>query len=147
MSSESNAPSIPPPPSKLPPPTGNFITDVYQVRFSSFFPESRAHTNKECHACYRHSVCAEQLAWWDSEWGWDRRRARDFDKQGAFVAGNWAMATFVVISLGSFHLCQKQMSDERRKVTRIIEGMPRRAVKQESSEEPTSTSSSKGSDS
>ncbi|RDB17797.1 hypothetical protein Hypma_000954 [Hypsizygus marmoreus] len=112
--------SIPPPPSKLPPPTGNIITDVIQ---------SALHITDI--PCARNSL----LGGIASGAGIGVVRGMS---AGALVAGNWAIATFMIVSLGSFHLCQKQMEDERKKVTRVIESMPRRVVKQE--DEPSGSS-------
>ncbi|KAK7028106.1 hypothetical protein VNI00_014921 [Paramarasmius palmivorus] len=45
------------------------------------------------------------------------------------TAGHWFAATFVVVSMGSWHLCQKQIADERQKVQQIIESSPKRVLK------------------
>ncbi|KAG5636497.1 hypothetical protein H0H81_007831 [Sphagnurus paluster] len=139
-----NASSIPPPPSKAPPATGNFLHDVFQsVTHISDVP------------CARNSL----LGGIASGAGIGVVRGMS---ASALVAGNWAMATFVLISLGSLyvatllfrastsltsilipssHLCQKQMADERRKVTQVIESMPqRRLVVKEDSTGPAETS-------
>ncbi|KAF8073880.1 hypothetical protein FPV67DRAFT_772804 [Lyophyllum atratum] len=117
MSSNSTTASpIPPPPSNLPPPTGNFFTDVIQsVTHFSDIP------------CARNSLLGGIAS------GAGIGVVRGISSS-AIVAGNWAIATFVVVSLGSYHLCQKQMADERRKVTRVIDSMPRRVVKQQPDE-------------
>ncbi|TFK80096.1 hypothetical protein K466DRAFT_504494 [Polyporus arcularius HHB13444] len=49
----------------------------------------------------------------------------------AFVASNWAMGTFVLISLGSWTICQKNRADERRRMQQVIEAIPKRFVKKE----------------
>ncbi|KAF8677816.1 hypothetical protein AX14_004781 [Amanita brunnescens Koide BX004] len=53
---------------------------------------------------------------------------------GVLLAGHWAMATFAVVSLGSWHICQRQISDERKKVTKIMESAPRRIKQQNDAE-------------
>ncbi|KAG7088199.1 hypothetical protein E1B28_012216 [Marasmius oreades] len=45
------------------------------------------------------------------------------------TAGHWFAATFVVVSLGSWHLCQAQIAEERKKVQQIIESSPKRILK------------------
>ncbi|ESK95220.1 mitochondrial cytochrome c oxidase protein 20-like protein [Moniliophthora roreri MCA 2997] len=47
------------------------------------------------------------------------------------TAGHWFAATFVVVSMGSWHLCQKQIADERQKVQQIIESSPKRVLKKD----------------
>ncbi|KIK08021.1 hypothetical protein K443DRAFT_85865, partial [Laccaria amethystina LaAM-08-1] len=54
--------------------------------------------------------------------------------RGVSTAGHWAIATFSIVSLGTWHLCQKQIADERKKVAKIIESMPQRSVKQAAEE-------------
>ncbi len=68
---------------------------------------------------------------------------------GPFVASNWAVGTFMLISLGTWYvfrgagmraiaehiqcvrrtICRKSLEDERRKVQRVVEAMPKRMVK------------------
>lgn len=114
------ASSIPPPPSRLPPTTGNFFYDVMQ--------STKNVTNIPC---ARNSL----LGGIASGAGIGVVRGMS---AGALVAGNWAMATFTIVSIGSFHLCQKQLADERKKVMKVIESMPRRVIKQEEAQEPES---------
>ncbi|EEB97632.1 hypothetical protein MPER_03015, partial [Moniliophthora perniciosa FA553] len=45
--------------------------------------------------------------------------------------GHWFAATFVVVSMGSWHLCQRQIADERQKVQQIIESSPKRVLKKD----------------
>ncbi|KAF8842193.1 hypothetical protein BDN67DRAFT_926893 [Paxillus ammoniavirescens] len=47
-----------------------------------------------------------------------------------FVASNWAVGTFMLISLGTWTVCQKNLEAERRRLTRVVEEMPKRYVKQ-----------------
>ncbi|KAF9468628.1 hypothetical protein BDZ94DRAFT_1128515, partial [Collybia nuda] len=104
---------IPPPPSRLPLATGNFLEDVIQsIKHLTDIP------------CARNSL----LGGIASGAGIGVVRGMSTTP---LAAGNWAMATFTIISLGSFHLCQKKMTDERKKVTKVLESMPRRVVKQE----------------
>ena len=65
---------------------------------------------------------------------------------GPFVASNWAVGTFMVISLGTWYVyterngrpmlthsrtvCQKNMEAERRRLARVVEEMPKRFIKQ-----------------
>ncbi|PFH51252.1 hypothetical protein AMATHDRAFT_143024 [Amanita thiersii Skay4041] len=58
---------------------------------------------------------------------------------GPMVAGHWAMATFALISIGSWHLCQKQFADERKRVAKIMESTPRKLAKQQDQIEPESS--------
>ncbi|KAK7690293.1 hypothetical protein QCA50_006950 [Cerrena zonata] len=47
----------------------------------------------------------------------------------AFAASNWALGTFVVISLGTWQICQKSLLQERTRVQQVVEQMPKRFVK------------------
>ncbi|KAH7914306.1 hypothetical protein BJ138DRAFT_1110743 [Hygrophoropsis aurantiaca] len=49
---------------------------------------------------------------------------------GPFVASNWAVGTFVLISMGTWTVCQNNIQAERRKLQRVVEEMPKRFVKQ-----------------
>lgn len=106
---------IPPPPTTGPQPTGNFGHDVVQ---------SVTHIQEV--PCARNSL----LGGIASGFGIGVIRGLSANP---IVAGNWAVATFAIVSLGSWHLCHKQMADERNKVKTIIESMPRRSVKDEAS--------------
>ncbi|KAL4080696.1 hypothetical protein J3A83DRAFT_4084323 [Scleroderma citrinum] len=46
-----------------------------------------------------------------------------------WIASNWAVGTFVVISLGSWTICQKNLEAERRRVAMVVEEMPKRFLK------------------
>ncbi|KAK7469068.1 hypothetical protein VKT23_003561 [Stygiomarasmius scandens] len=48
------------------------------------------------------------------------------------VAGHWFAGTFLVVSLGSWHLCQAKIESERQKVAQIIESGPKRTLKKDS---------------
>jgi len=47
-----------------------------------------------------------------------------------FVASNWAVGTFMVISLGTWTVCQNNLLAERRRLARVVEDMPKRFIKQ-----------------
>ncbi|KAF9221607.1 hypothetical protein BS17DRAFT_785040 [Gyrodon lividus] len=47
-----------------------------------------------------------------------------------FVASNWAVGTFMLISLGTWTVCQKNLEAERRRLARVVEEMPKRFIKQ-----------------
>ncbi|KAN0087594.1 Protein of unknown function (DUF3767) domain containing protein [Tylopilus felleus] len=47
-----------------------------------------------------------------------------------FVASNWAVGTFMVISLGTWTVCQQNLQAERRRLARVVEEMPKRFIKQ-----------------
>lgn len=49
---------------------------------------------------------------------------------GALTAGNWGVGAFLVVSLGTFQMCQNKMAREREQVTKIIENMPRKLAKE-----------------
>ncbi|RPD62670.1 hypothetical protein L226DRAFT_532338 [Lentinus tigrinus ALCF2SS1-7] len=48
-----------------------------------------------------------------------------------FVASNWAMGTFVLISLGSWTICQRNRMEERRRMQQVVEAIPKRFVKKD----------------
>ncbi|KAF9013191.1 hypothetical protein BDQ17DRAFT_1231332 [Cyathus striatus] len=48
---------------------------------------------------------------------------------GPMVAGNWAVATFMLVSIGSWHICQNQFANERKQLKTITENMPRLKLK------------------
>ncbi|TFK52211.1 hypothetical protein OE88DRAFT_1611180, partial [Heliocybe sulcata] len=51
---------------------------------------------------------------------------------GPFVASNWAVGTFMLISIGTWTICQRNRNEERKRIQTVIEEMPRRyAVKKE----------------
>ncbi|KAG5719274.1 hypothetical protein E4T56_gene13369 [Termitomyces sp. T112] len=123
-SNVSSGSSIPPPPSKLPSPTGNWFVDAYQ---------SVIHVGDI--PCARNSL----LGGIAGGLGIGIVRAMS---ASAFVAGNWACATFVLISFGSFQICQNRLANERKSVTRVIESMPRRVVKQADDQDSSTPSGS-----
>jgi len=55
-----------------------------------------------------------------------------------FVASNWAMSTFLVISTGSWVLCQKAKSDEFTRIRRVMDSMPARTLKKDDQTGPQS---------
>ncbi|KAI0631919.1 hypothetical protein C8Q77DRAFT_1122688 [Trametes polyzona] len=48
-----------------------------------------------------------------------------------FVASNWAVGSFMLISLGTWTICRRNLEEERRRVQQVIEAMPTRHVKTE----------------
>ncbi|KAF4577106.1 hypothetical protein EYR36_005093 [Pleurotus pulmonarius] len=107
----SPSPSAIPPPPGYQPPTGNLATDVYNsIRNIGQIP------------CARNSL----LSGIASGVGIGVIRGLS---AGPLVAGHWAMATFTVISLGSWHVCQRQIHREQQNVQKIIESIPQRSLK------------------
>ncbi|OCH90926.1 hypothetical protein OBBRIDRAFT_729818 [Obba rivulosa] len=53
---------------------------------------------------------------------------------GAFAASNWAVGTFMLISLGTWTICRRAREDERRRLQQVVEKIPARFVKKQ--EEP-----------
>ncbi|KAL4069887.1 hypothetical protein V8B97DRAFT_1871887, partial [Scleroderma yunnanense] len=56
-------------------------------------------------------------------------RAISTSMLSVILASNWAVGTFVVISLGSWTICQKNLEAERRRVAMVVEEMPKRFLK------------------
>ncbi|KAI0357523.1 hypothetical protein OH77DRAFT_1399009 [Trametes cingulata] len=52
-----------------------------------------------------------------------------------FVASNWAVGSFMLISLGTWTICQRNREAERRRVQQVVEAIPKRFVKPEDSGE------------
>ncbi|KAI0667751.1 hypothetical protein C8Q78DRAFT_1052410 [Trametes maxima] len=46
-----------------------------------------------------------------------------------FVASNWAVGSFMLISLGTWTICQKNREEERRRLQLAFESMPKRFAK------------------
>ncbi|KAJ8691477.1 hypothetical protein PTI98_011045 [Pleurotus ostreatus] len=112
--------AIPPPPGYTPP-TGNLPTDVYNsIRNIGQIP------------CARNSL----LSGIASGVGIGVIRGLS---AGPLVAGHWAMATFTVISLGSWHVCQRQIRREQQNVQKIIESIPQRSLKNGGATTPRAT--------
>ncbi|THV05182.1 hypothetical protein K435DRAFT_647903 [Dendrothele bispora CBS 962.96] len=63
------------------------------------------------------------------------------------VAGHWFAGTFLVVSLGSWHICQAKIEAERQKVAQIIESGPKRTLKKDLDTDTVSLSVSTSSDS
>ncbi|KIM46829.1 hypothetical protein M413DRAFT_440405 [Hebeloma cylindrosporum] len=113
MSTDAGSPSQPPTlPSRVPPPTGNIVYDSLQ---------SAKHVTEL--PCARNALLAGIVS--GAGMGVIRGMAA-----GPLMAGNWAVGTFALISLGSWHICQKQFADERRKLAQVIEAMPKRTIKE-----------------
>ncbi|KAF9525520.1 hypothetical protein CPB83DRAFT_859401 [Crepidotus variabilis] len=100
-------------PSRLPAPTGNILHDsIESAKHVSDLP------------CARNAL----LAGIASGTGMGVIRGLS---TGPMMAGNWAIATFIVISLGSWHICQQQFSNERKKIAQVFEAtMPKRTLKE-----------------
>ncbi|KAF8158059.1 hypothetical protein B0H34DRAFT_797477 [Crassisporium funariophilum] len=107
----SQPPQPPTLPSRVPPPTGNLFQDSL---------ESAKHVTEL--PCARNAL----LAGIGSGAGVGVIRGVS---AGPMMAGNWAIAAFTLVSLGSWHVCQKQFADERRRLTQVIETMPKRTLK------------------
>ncbi|TFK27696.1 hypothetical protein FA15DRAFT_666155 [Coprinopsis marcescibilis] len=114
MSSAQEEPSqISPPPSKLPTPTGSIVLDSLQ---------SARHVTE--------IPCARNSLLYGIAGGAGIGFVRALSS-APMVAGHWAVGTFALISLGSWHICQKQIRDERAKVEQIISSLPPRKVKKD----------------
>ncbi|EMD40098.1 hypothetical protein CERSUDRAFT_45537 [Gelatoporia subvermispora B] len=50
---------------------------------------------------------------------------------GAFVASNWAVGTFMLVSMGTWSICRRAREDERRKLQQVVEQIPARFVKKQ----------------
>ncbi|KAI8994220.1 hypothetical protein BD414DRAFT_535262 [Trametes punicea] len=50
------------------------------------------------------------------------------------VACNWAVGSFMLISLGTWTICQRNREEERRRVQQVVEAIPKRFVKTDGSE-------------
>ncbi|KAI0789605.1 hypothetical protein C8Q75DRAFT_806772 [Abortiporus biennis] len=61
---------------------------------------------------------------------------------GPFVASNWAVGTFMLISLGTWTICQKGRYDERRRIQHVVEQIPKRVAKTVEGTDSTTTGSS-----
>ncbi|KAI0304460.1 hypothetical protein B0F90DRAFT_1625812, partial [Multifurca ochricompacta] len=47
---------------------------------------------------------------------------------GPFAASNWAVGTFVLVSLGTWTICQRNIQEERRRVQTVVEQLPKRML-------------------
>ncbi|KAH9179198.1 hypothetical protein EDB89DRAFT_2063317 [Lactarius sanguifluus] len=45
-----------------------------------------------------------------------------------FAASNWAMGTFMLVSLGTWTICQRNIQEERHRVQTIVEQLPTRVI-------------------
>ncbi|KAL6308348.1 hypothetical protein BKA93DRAFT_695459, partial [Sparassis latifolia] len=48
---------------------------------------------------------------------------------GPFVACNWAVGTFALISLGTWTICRRSLEEERRRIQQVVEQLPKRFAK------------------
>jgi len=54
-----------------------------------------------------------------------------------FAASNWAVGTFMLVSLGTWTICQRNIHEERRRVQTVVEQLPKRMLaKPKDSETP-----------
>jgi len=60
---------------------------------------------------------------------------------GPWVACNWAVGSFMLVGAGTWQVCQYRMREERRKVERIMEALPKRTLKKKD-ESPVETAAS-----
>ncbi|KAA1469943.1 hypothetical protein DENSPDRAFT_773726 [Dentipellis sp. KUC8613] len=51
-----------------------------------------------------------------------------------FVACNWAVATFMAVSLGTWTICQNNLNNERLRIQQVVEDMPKRTLKKDASQ-------------
>ncbi|KAI9428314.1 hypothetical protein H4582DRAFT_1922959 [Lactarius indigo] len=54
-----------------------------------------------------------------------------------FAASNWAMGTFMLVSLGTWTICQRNIQEERRRVQTIVEQLPTRVIAKSSEDTET----------
>ncbi|KAH9065455.1 hypothetical protein EDB87DRAFT_1595954 [Lactarius vividus] len=54
-----------------------------------------------------------------------------------FAASNWAMGTFMLVSLGTWTICQRNIQEERRRVQTIVEQLPTRVIAKSSGDTET----------
>ncbi|KAI0300320.1 hypothetical protein BC826DRAFT_1090342 [Russula brevipes] len=54
------------------------------------------------------------------------------------VASHWAVGTFMLVSIGTWTICQRNIEDERRRVQTVVEQLPKRMLTKpkEDSESP-----------
>lgn len=146
---ESNATVLP---SRAPQPTGNLAHDVWQVSYGLTLLQNmnnnifllKSVKNISDIPCARGALMSGIA----SGAGIGVMRGLS---AGVLLAGHWAIATFAVVSIGSWyvlcmlrlslfetrfarHICQARLANERKTVTKIMESAPRR-IKQE---QPTS---------
>jgi len=60
---------------------------------------------------------------------------------GVLVGSHWAVGTFMLVSLGTWTVCQRNIEAERRQLQRVVEEMPKRFMKKKD----TATDPSEGS--
>lgn len=58
---------------------------------------------------------------------------------GPLVASNWAVGTFMAVTLGTWTICRRSRDEERRRIQQVVEQIPRRFAKQQ--QEATSSES------
>lgn len=55
---------------------------------------------------------------------------------GPFWASQWAVGTFVLISMGTWTICRKSMEEERRRIQQVVEQIPKRHAKKQDDQLP-----------
>ncbi|EED79427.1 predicted protein [Postia placenta Mad-698-R] len=55
---------------------------------------------------------------------------------GPFWASQWAVGTFVLISMGTWTICRKSMEEERRRIQQVVEQIPKRHTKKHDDQSP-----------
>ncbi|KIL59040.1 hypothetical protein M378DRAFT_15072 [Amanita muscaria Koide BX008] len=119
-------------PSRVPAPTGNLVHDIWEVKSSSKFCLL---LNPKCSKSVKHITdipCARDALMNGIAGGAGIGFVRGLSA-GPLVAGHWAMATFTLVSIGSWHICQKRIADERKSIATVIESAPRRIKRSEES--------------
>ncbi|KAF9483422.1 hypothetical protein BDN70DRAFT_873931 [Pholiota conissans] len=105
-------------PSRLPPPTGNIVVDSFQ---------SARHITEV--------PCARNAFLTGIAGGLGVGIIRGLSTN-ALRAGHWAMGTFLFLSASSWHVCQWRFEQERRQLTKMMETMRKRPVKDNSDQPP-----------
>ncbi|KAI0916849.1 hypothetical protein AcW1_007812 [Taiwanofungus camphoratus] len=57
---------------------------------------------------------------------------------GPFVASNWAVGTFMLISIGTWSICRSSRDEERRRIQQVVEQIPKRFAKKQEGQPPES---------
>ncbi|KAI0763589.1 hypothetical protein BD413DRAFT_581528 [Trametes elegans] len=128
------SPDSPPPPKPSSPKrvvyqvetTGNYWTDVKEAVKRISVRDDLSHINEI--PCARNSL----LSGIASGVGVGIIRGMS---TSVFAASNWAVGTFMLISLGTWTICQKNLEEERRRIQQVMEVMPKQLAKSNKSSE------------
>ncbi|KAF9046085.1 hypothetical protein BJ165DRAFT_1468935 [Panaeolus papilionaceus] len=105
-------------PSRLPPATGNIFYDsITSARYFYYLP------------CAREALMGGIVS------GIGMGFIRGVGSSRPMVAANWAVGTFVTITLASWHICDFRRRAERERVAQILQHKPRQ-LKHEQPSEP-----------